>query len=305
MPARPVGVVGIAATRGSRSTCAKLERLTTLISSWRSDFRRRHGGPLLADRWIICWRGILRILFLSNKARARKVALPLAAAALVAAGLVLLSACSSGSSVAPATPAGISKAQQSALPAAQQTKAGSTIATPTVTNSPSPQLKTTGLPEKAATVGPIATTTGSVPAPIQQTAVPSSKTPAPQTSLSVPVPTNPLQKNQAGNVTIDVTWEGNQASIGALRFAVVMDTHSVDLDKYDLSKLATLRNDKGREVTPTTWDGPPGGGHHRSGVLVFPTTEGGKPLIDAETKFVELTIRDVANVKERVLRWEF
>ena len=120
----------------------------------------------------------------------------------------------------------------------------------------------------------------------------------------MPVPTDKLQKNQAGNVTINVTWEGNQASGESLRFAVAMDTHSVDLDKYDLSKLATLRTDKGRQVAPTAWDGPPGGGHHRSGTLIFPTTEGGKPLIDAETKYVELTIRDVANVKERVLRWD-
>ncbi len=121
----------------------------------------------------------------------------------------------------------------------------------------------------------------------------------------MPVPTNRLQKNQGGNVTIDVTWEEGKPPVDSLRFAVVMDTHSVDLDKYDLSKLAVLRTDQGRQVTPSAWEGPPGGGHHRSGTLIFPTTEGGKPLIESETRSVELIIRDVANVKERVLRWDF
>ncbi|MCL5026328.1 MAG: hypothetical protein M1531_07535 [Chloroflexi bacterium] len=33
-------------------------------------------------------------------------------------------------------------------------------------------------------------------------------------------------------------------------------------------------------------------------------TTGGTPFIDRETKYVELTLRDVAGVKERVLHWD-
>ena len=162
---------------------------------------------------------------------------------------------------------------------------------------------------KASLATPTSTAKGqqpssSVAAPIQPTTASPTRAPVSQSSPGLPVPTDRSQKNQAGNVTIDVTWEVDQPSSDSLRFTVEMNTHSVDLDKYDLSKLSTLRTDEGREVTAIAWDGPSGGGHHRSGVLVFPATEGGKPLIDAKTRSVELTIRDVAGVKERVLRWK-
>lgn len=132
---------------------------------------------------------------------------------------------------------------------------------------------------------------------------PSKVTSPAQSSAGGPASNNRLQKSEGGSVTIEVTWENQQTSGNALEFAVVMDTHSVDLDRYDLSKLATLRNDNGQEVTATAWQGPPGGGHHRSGKLFFPASSAAKPLIDPDTKYLELTIRDIANVKERVLRW--
>ncbi len=123
-------------------------------------------------------------------------------------------------------------------------------------------------------------------------------------SAALPVPKSQVQTNEGGSVTIEVTWEAQQPSSNSLRLAVIMDTHSVDLDKYDMKKTAALRNDKGRQVAPAAWEGPPGGGHHRSGALVFPATDGGTPLIEPGTKYVELVIRDVASVKERVLRWD-
>ncbi len=112
------------------------------------------------------------------------------------------------------------------------------------------------------------------------------------------------RRNSGGSVTIDVTWENPQQTDGALTFSVAMDTHSVELDGYDLAKLAVLRNDRGQEVKPRRWDAPPGG-HHRSGVLIFPSSDGsGKPIVGSGTKAVELVIRGVAGVEERVLRWE-
>jgi hypothetical protein len=71
------------------------------------------------------------------------------------------------------------------------------------------------------------------------------------------------QTNEGGQVTIKTTWQGRGA--GPV-FAVVMDTHAVDLDGYDLKQLAVLRTDDGREVQPIGWDAPKGG-HHRSGTL--------------------------------------
>jgi len=111
------------------------------------------------------------------------------------------------------------------------------------------------------------------------------------------------QRNSGGSVTVDATWQ-NPTAGGPLLFTLTMDTHSVDLDGYDLSKLAVLRNDQGQEVMAQSWDAPPGG-HHRSGTLSFPLSDNAaKRVLSPTTKSLELVIRDVAGVKERVLTWE-
>jgi hypothetical protein len=108
------------------------------------------------------------------------------------------------------------------------------------------------------------------------------------------------QTSTGGQVTLKAAWGG--ASAGPT-FDVAMDTHAVDLDGYDLAQLAVLRVD-GREARPTSWDAPKGG-HHRQGTLRFPATGAdGAPLVGPDSRAVELIIRDVAGVPERVLRWE-
>jgi len=104
------------------------------------------------------------------------------------------------------------------------------------------------------------------------------------------------RRNDAGRVVIDVqplkldddqeTWE----------FAVALNTHSVNL-AFDMTEVSVLRCDQGQEYTPTVWEGPAPGGHHRSGVLKF-------AALDHSTSFVEIVIRDVAEVPERVFRWD-
>ncbi len=113
-------------------------------------------------------------------------------------------------------------------------------------------------------------------------------------------PASMTQTNEGGQVTIKVTWQGRSA--GPV-FNVAMDTHAVDLDGYDLRQLAGLRTDQGQEIQPTRWDAPTGG-HHRSGTLSFPTAlADGTPLIGANTRSLELVIRNVAGVSERTFRW--
>lgn len=108
------------------------------------------------------------------------------------------------------------------------------------------------------------------------------------------------QTSEGGQVTVKVTWQVAEA--GPL-FAVVMDTHSVDLDGIDLRTLAVLRTDDGREARPISWDAPKGG-HHREGSLSFPPTAAdGSPLIGDSTETIILTIRDVAGVAERSFQW--
>lgn len=116
-------------------------------------------------------------------------------------------------------------------------------------------------------------------------------------------PAGTTRTSEGGSVTIEVTWE-NPGDGGRPTFSVAMDTHSVNLDGYDLSQLALLRNDRGQEVSPERWEAP-AGGHHRSGVLTFPAKDGsGRPVLGPGVGSFELLIRDVAGIKERVLRWE-
>jgi len=79
------------------------------------------------------------------------------------------------------------------------------------------------------------------------------------------------------------------------KFEIRMNTHSGDLSR-DLVAACTLKDDSGREYRPTSWDGSPPGGHHRSGVLEFSELGEG-----AES--ITLVIREVANVPERVFNW--
>lgn len=124
---------------------------------------------------------------------------------------------------------------------------------------------------------------------------------SPKTGDSTAAAFSPATKvDEGGQVTVAVTWRRPGAD---LEFVVAMDTHSVDLDQYDLGQLASLRVDGGPEVRPLGWDAPRGG-HHRSGTLTFPSTlADGSPLITAETRVIELVIRDVAGVPERRFRW--
>ena len=81
-----------------------------------------------------------------------------------------------------------------------------------------------------------------------------------------------------------------------LHFQIAMNTHSVELD-YDLTKLAVLRTDQGDEATALRWDGGRAG-HHVNGTLYF-------LAVDLNgVRWVEVVIRDVAGVPERVFRWD-
>ena len=111
-------------------------------------------------------------------------------------------------------------------------------------------------------------------------------------------PTNDVtQSSDGGNVTIDVEWLGLDGD--RLSFAVAMNTHSVDLDGYDLGELAVLRDEHGNEYRPESWDSAPGG-HHRRGTLTFDALDS---VENGEAAVVEMVIRDIAGVGERVLTW--
>lgn len=170
------------------------------------------------------------------------------------------------------------------------------------------QAGPTGAAEAAAALPP----SGSDPRPpTGQTTSAGQPAQAAQVGSGAPAAQPATQVVEGGQVTVAVTWPGtfgSGASAGGTAgvqpvFTVAMDTHSVNLDVIDLTRLAVLRTDEGREARPTEWNAPKGG-HHRQGPLVFPAATGDAvPLLGADTHGLELTIRDVAGVPERRFRW--
>ena len=101
-----------------------------------------------------------------------------------------------------------------------------------------------------------------------------------------------VKTNNEGEVTINVRYLGFKEN--SMSFEVVMDTHSIDLDQYDLGQLSLLKDNKGNEYRPVSWDSEVGG-HHRNGILTFSLTAPADKI-----NKIELTIQNVAGIKERV-----
>jgi hypothetical protein len=133
-------------------------------------------------------------------------------------------------------------------------------------------------------------------------ALPSTATPSPlptgavDGALGAAASGEPMeQRDEGGGVTVKATWVGSTAGVA---FEVALDTHSIDLDGFDLRD-ATLLNDSGVTMADPVWDADKGG-HHRSGRLAFQGDPG--PFL-ASTAWIELSVPDIAGVPVRTLRW--
>lgn len=105
--------------------------------------------------------------------------------------------------------------------------------------------------------------------------------------------------NDEGPVEITVVYLNPLAekSDPGLSFEVRMNTHSVNLDDYDMGALSTLRINGRSEKKAIGWFEPGGGGHHVSGVLKF-----SGPL-PSDADHLELIIRDVGSISVRKFEW--
>jgi len=113
-------------------------------------------------------------------------------------------------------------------------------------------------------------------------------------------------KNRGGAVTVEAKYLGAApvGAVEALRFEIKLDTHSVSLDQYDLKQLSTLRNDRGVAVKPVSFE-KKGSGHHIQNILAFPAKdEAGKLVAGDGATSLELVLFDIADVPQRLLRWE-
>jgi len=80
------------------------------------------------------------------------------------------------------------------------------------------------------------------------------------------------------------------------KFDIGLNTHSVELDQ-DMTKIAVLTDNQGKEYKPVAWDGAAPGGHHREGVLVF-------RAVSPMPRSVELTIKNIGGIPERSFKWD-
>jgi hypothetical protein len=80
------------------------------------------------------------------------------------------------------------------------------------------------------------------------------------------------------------------------RFEVVLDTHTANLEGYDLKQLAMLRDETGKTYEPVRIENK-GSDHHREVIASFPK------LASGATQF-ELVVKGIAGIKERTFRWD-
>lgn len=97
-----------------------------------------------------------------------------------------------------------------------------------------------------------------------------------------------------GSVTVDVTSQIS-AEDRQWKFAVVLDTHSIELDQDPL-QVTILVDDQGREYRPISWEGAGPGGHHREGNLIF-------DAIIPIPKYIELKVKDIGSIPVRSFKW--
>ena len=102
------------------------------------------------------------------------------------------------------------------------------------------------------------------------------------------------QTISGGGVTAKATYL-NPNSDDEPRFEIILDTHSADLNRYDLKTMTALRDGTGKTYLATGIENK-GSGHHREATLTF-------PKVSPESERFELIVKDVAGVKERTFIW--
>lgn len=128
-------------------------------------------------------------------------------------------------------------------------------------------------------------------------------------------PVKLTQSDSQGGVQIDVTWvtpetlaklDSEKARSYGLDDYVLLEvkftTHSGDLSRLDMAGLSAIRV-AGQEYAPKAWESISDNSHHRAGVLVFDRKAPDGTSLDMGT--VELVMKGIANVAERIFRWQW
>jgi hypothetical protein len=115
------------------------------------------------------------------------------------------------------------------------------------------------------------------------------------------------QQDTQGAVTVSATLltPDKPRADGKLAVRLKLETHSVDLDQYQLDQLSSLRDAQGREVQAVAVESASGSGHHREAVLTFPGSDAaGTPLLKPDAKALTLIVRGIGGIPERTFRWQ-
>ncbi len=104
--------------------------------------------------------------------------------------------------------------------------------------------------------------------------------------------------DKQGPVKITATYQNPlEKDLKNIVFDLKLDTHSVNLDQYKLDKLSFVTINSGALQPALSWK-PTGSSHHYTGTLEF---AGPAP---SDIKSLQLVIRGVGDVEERVLEWQ-
>jgi Spy/CpxP family protein refolding chaperone len=122
----------------------------------------------------------------------------------------------------------------------------------------------------------------------QQAAAGPSPSPAP--------PGSSERVDTTGPVTVKATLLAPGTAGDSIRIQIVLDTHSVGLDGYRFEEIVRLRDGRGGEVAPAAVEGAKGSGHHREATIRFAWPQ-------PKPKNLELVVKGVAGVPERLFRW--
>lgn len=114
---------------------------------------------------------------------------------------------------------------------------------------------------------------------------------------------NYIRRSEGGGVTVDAVLLNAAGKVqdGQLAFEIALNTHSVPLDEYSVTKNAVVRTDDGAAADKGfAWEAAGDASHHRSGVLKI-KADG---IIGSRTKSVTLELRNLAGVPVREFKWD-
>ena len=104
-----------------------------------------------------------------------------------------------------------------------------------------------------------------------------------------------IESNE-GPVSVAVTPLDLETASPSWSFDVTLNTHSEEIGE-DLVAVSELLDDAGKIYKPTSWEGSPPGGHHRSGILKFNS-------ISPRPESLELKINNLGEISVRSFKWD-